>query len=136
MSLQTLLDGCCSGPILILGDDGQFRLDMDSVAVVQDIRLLSDILLDWKIWAKAEVNSHGWSLLINLQRKDMHTQHTVGKVLSILFIPILLICCFLITIADSTISLLIKTESATSSSSSNGLVMNVYTSEASLSLAD
>uniref|UniRef100_A0A671VLX3 Lysosomal trafficking regulator n=1 Tax=Sparus aurata TaxID=8175 RepID=A0A671VLX3_SPAAU len=52
--LKTLLDGCCSGPILILGDDGQFRLDPESVAVVQDIRLLSDILLDWKIWAKAE----------------------------------------------------------------------------------
>uniref|UniRef100_A0A3B3XZH3 BEACH domain-containing protein n=1 Tax=Poecilia mexicana TaxID=48701 RepID=A0A3B3XZH3_9TELE len=52
--LKTLLDGCCSGPVLILGDDGQFRLDPESVAVVQDIRLLSDILLDWKIWAQAE----------------------------------------------------------------------------------
>uniref|UniRef100_I3JV17 Lysosomal trafficking regulator n=1 Tax=Oreochromis niloticus TaxID=8128 RepID=I3JV17_ORENI len=52
--LKTLLDGCCSGPILILGEDGQFRLDAESVAVVQDLRLLSDILLDWKIWAKAE----------------------------------------------------------------------------------
>uniref|UniRef100_A0A3Q2NZ63 Lysosomal trafficking regulator n=1 Tax=Fundulus heteroclitus TaxID=8078 RepID=A0A3Q2NZ63_FUNHE len=52
--LKTLLDGCCSGSVLVLGDDGQFRLDTESVAVVQDIRLLSDILLDWKIWAKAE----------------------------------------------------------------------------------
>uniref|UniRef100_A0A3B4ZMN3 Lysosomal trafficking regulator n=1 Tax=Stegastes partitus TaxID=144197 RepID=A0A3B4ZMN3_9TELE len=52
--LKTLLDGCCSGPILLLGDDGQFRLDTESVAVVLDIRLLSDVLLDWKIWAKAE----------------------------------------------------------------------------------
>ncbi|KAI4812815.1 hypothetical protein KUCAC02_024182, partial [Chaenocephalus aceratus] len=52
--LKTLLDGCFSAPILILGDDGQFRLDTESLAVVQDIGLLSDILLDWKIWAKAE----------------------------------------------------------------------------------
>ncbi|XP_049591026.1 lysosomal-trafficking regulator isoform X1 [Syngnathus scovelli] len=52
--LKTLLDGCCSRPVLILADDGQFRLDTESIAVVQDIRLLSDILLDWKIWAKAE----------------------------------------------------------------------------------
>uniref|UniRef100_A0A8D0CTF9 Lysosomal trafficking regulator n=1 Tax=Sander lucioperca TaxID=283035 RepID=A0A8D0CTF9_SANLU len=52
--LKTLLDGCCSAPILILGDDGQFRLDAESIAVVQDIGLLSDVLLDWKIWAKAE----------------------------------------------------------------------------------
>ncbi|MEQ2215917.1 hypothetical protein XENOCAPTIV_007818, partial [Xenoophorus captivus] len=55
-SLVTLLDGCCSGSVLILGDDGQFRLDAESVAVVQDVKLLSEILLDWKIWAKAEVN--------------------------------------------------------------------------------
>uniref|UniRef100_UPI003AAA8FA9 lysosomal-trafficking regulator n=1 Tax=Centroberyx gerrardi TaxID=166262 RepID=UPI003AAA8FA9 len=52
--LKTLLDGCCSGPILTLGEDGQFRLDTESAAVVQDIRLLSEVLLDWKIWAKAE----------------------------------------------------------------------------------
>uniref|UniRef100_A0A672J8P1 Lysosomal trafficking regulator n=1 Tax=Salarias fasciatus TaxID=181472 RepID=A0A672J8P1_SALFA len=52
--LKTLLDGCCSGPLLVLGDDGQFRLDTESIAVVQDTRLLSDVLLDWKIWAKAE----------------------------------------------------------------------------------
>lgn len=52
--LKTLLDGCCSAPILVLGDDGHFRLDTESLAVVQDINLLSDILLDWKIWAKAE----------------------------------------------------------------------------------
>ncbi|XP_024863409.2 lysosomal-trafficking regulator isoform X1 [Kryptolebias marmoratus] len=52
--LKTLLDGCCSGPVLVLGDEGQFRLDAESVAVVQDLRLLSDVLLDWKIWAKAE----------------------------------------------------------------------------------
>ena len=58
LSYQTLLDGCCSAPILILGDDGQFRLDTESIAVVQDIRLLSDVLLDWKIWAKAEVNAY------------------------------------------------------------------------------
>ncbi|XP_037321151.2 lysosomal-trafficking regulator isoform X2 [Pungitius pungitius] len=52
--LKTLLDGCFSAPILILGDDGQFRLDPESIAVVLDIKLLSDVLLDWKIWAKAE----------------------------------------------------------------------------------
>ena len=52
---QTLLDGCCSGPILTLGEDRQFRLDTESTAVVQDIQLLSEVLLDWKIWAKAEV---------------------------------------------------------------------------------
>ncbi|XP_033836122.1 lysosomal-trafficking regulator isoform X1 [Periophthalmus magnuspinnatus] len=52
--LKTLLDGCCSAPILVLGEDGHFRLDTESLAVVQDIKLLADILLDWKIWAKAE----------------------------------------------------------------------------------
>ncbi|XP_048862942.1 lysosomal-trafficking regulator isoform X4 [Brienomyrus brachyistius] len=52
--LKTLLDGCCSGPVLILGEDGQFRLDTESSAVVQDLTLMSEVLLDWKIWSKAQ----------------------------------------------------------------------------------
>ncbi|KAI7805145.1 lysosomal-trafficking regulator isoform X2 [Triplophysa rosa] len=52
--LKTLLDGCCSDSILTVREDGQFHLDVESTAVVQDLRLLSEILLDWKIWAKAQ----------------------------------------------------------------------------------
>ncbi|KAF7710729.1 hypothetical protein HF521_009601 [Silurus meridionalis] len=52
--LKTLLDGCCSGSILILKEDGQWNVDTESTIVVQDLRLLSEILLDWKIWAKAQ----------------------------------------------------------------------------------
>ncbi|XP_073729607.1 lysosomal-trafficking regulator isoform X3 [Misgurnus anguillicaudatus] len=52
--LKTLLDDCCSDSILTVGEDGQFHLDVESTAVVQDLRLLSEILLDWKIWAKAQ----------------------------------------------------------------------------------
>uniref|UniRef100_A0A8C9RJI1 Lysosomal trafficking regulator n=1 Tax=Scleropages formosus TaxID=113540 RepID=A0A8C9RJI1_SCLFO len=52
--LKTLLDGCCSGPILTLGEDDQFRLDTESHAIVQDLTLMSEVLLDWKIWAKAQ----------------------------------------------------------------------------------
>ncbi|KAL2083317.1 hypothetical protein ACEWY4_021090 [Coilia grayii] len=52
--LKTLLDGCCSEPILRLREDGHFHLDVESTAVVQDLKLLADILLDWKIWAKAQ----------------------------------------------------------------------------------
>ena len=63
---QTLLDGCCSGPVLTLGEDGQFRLDLESAAVVQDIQLLSEVLLDWKIWAKAEVGHHQSSVVVRV----------------------------------------------------------------------
>uniref|UniRef100_A0A672REL5 Lysosomal trafficking regulator n=1 Tax=Sinocyclocheilus grahami TaxID=75366 RepID=A0A672REL5_SINGR len=52
--LKTLLDGCCSGSILAIGEDSQFHLDAESTVVLQDLRLLSEILLDWKIWAKAQ----------------------------------------------------------------------------------
>uniref|UniRef100_A0A672PU99 Lysosomal trafficking regulator n=1 Tax=Sinocyclocheilus grahami TaxID=75366 RepID=A0A672PU99_SINGR len=52
--LKTLLDGCCSRSILTIGEDGQFHLDAESTVVLQDLRLLSEILLDWKIWAKAQ----------------------------------------------------------------------------------
>ncbi|KAG5855573.1 hypothetical protein ANANG_G00050490 [Anguilla anguilla] len=60
--LKTLLDGCCSGQLLALGEDGEFHLDADSSAVVQDLRLMSEILLDWKIWAKAQ--SGVWETLL------------------------------------------------------------------------
>ncbi|MCJ8730848.1 hypothetical protein PDJAM_G00189080 [Pangasius djambal] len=60
--LKTLLDGCCSGSILIVKEDGHWHLDTESTTVVQDLRLLSEILLDWKIWAKAQ--SGVWETLL------------------------------------------------------------------------
>ncbi|NXI45336.1 LYST regulator, partial [Galbula dea] len=52
--LKTLLDGCCSDEILYVNENGQFMLDTDSTAVIQDIQLLEKLLLDWKIWSKAK----------------------------------------------------------------------------------
>lgn len=52
--LKTLLEGCCSGEILYINENGQFMLDMDSTAVIQDVQLLEKLLLDWKIWSKAK----------------------------------------------------------------------------------
>ncbi|XP_036430615.1 lysosomal-trafficking regulator isoform X4 [Colossoma macropomum] len=60
--LKTLLDGCCSGSILMVGEDGQWHLDTESTAVVQDLRLLSEVLLDWNIWAKAQIGV--WETLL------------------------------------------------------------------------
>ncbi|XP_074846230.1 lysosomal-trafficking regulator [Carettochelys insculpta] len=52
--LKTLLEGCCSDVILNVNESGQFILDADSAAVIQDIKLLEELLLDWKIWSKAQ----------------------------------------------------------------------------------
>uniref|UniRef100_A0A8C4YN84 Lysosomal-trafficking regulator n=1 Tax=Gopherus evgoodei TaxID=1825980 RepID=A0A8C4YN84_9SAUR len=52
--LKTLLEGCFSDEILNINESGQFMLDVDSTAVIQDIKLLEDLLLDWKIWSKAQ----------------------------------------------------------------------------------
>ncbi|KAM9241356.1 lysosomal-trafficking regulator [Leptosomus discolor] len=52
--LKTLLEGCCSDEILCVNEDGQFMLDTDSTAVIQDVQLLEKLLLDWKIWSKAK----------------------------------------------------------------------------------
>ncbi|KAL7877250.1 hypothetical protein SRHO_G00038930 [Serrasalmus rhombeus] len=60
--LKTLLDGCCSASILTVGEDGQWHLDTESTAVVQDLRLLSEVLLDWNIWAKAQIGV--WETLL------------------------------------------------------------------------
>ncbi|XP_038656464.1 lysosomal-trafficking regulator isoform X3 [Scyliorhinus canicula] len=53
--LKALLDGCCSAPILTFNESmGQFEIDTESSAVIQDVKLLSELLLDWKIWSKAQ----------------------------------------------------------------------------------
>ncbi|NXA37739.1 LYST regulator, partial [Eudromia elegans] len=52
--LKTLLEGCCSDEILYVSENGQFMLDTDSTAVIQDVQLLEKLLLDWKIWSKAK----------------------------------------------------------------------------------
>ncbi|TTI76904.1 Lysosomal-trafficking regulator [Bagarius yarrelli] len=60
--LKTLLDGCCSGSLLMVKEDGQWHMDTESRAVVQDLRLLSETLLDWRIWIKAQTGV--WETLL------------------------------------------------------------------------
>ncbi|KAJ7416509.1 hypothetical protein BTVI_35331 [Pitangus sulphuratus] len=57
--LKTLLEGCCSDEILYINENGQFQLDADSSAVIQDVQLLEKLLLDWKIWSKAKEHKEG-----------------------------------------------------------------------------
>lgn len=52
--LKTLLEGCCSEDIIHINHNGEFKLDVESNAIIQDVNLLEDLLLDWKIWNKAE----------------------------------------------------------------------------------
>ncbi|XP_043535949.1 lysosomal-trafficking regulator isoform X1 [Chiloscyllium plagiosum] len=61
--LKALLDGCCSAPILKFNEStGQFEIDTESIAVIQDVKLLSELLLDWKIWSKAQ--NGVWEMLM------------------------------------------------------------------------
>ncbi|XP_023692044.2 lysosomal-trafficking regulator isoform X2 [Paramormyrops kingsleyae] len=71
--LQTLLDGCCSRPILSQGVDGRFHLDRESTAVVQDLHLLSSLLLDWKVWSKAQAGV--WATLLQAMEVLIHARH-------------------------------------------------------------
>ncbi|XP_066238803.1 lysosomal-trafficking regulator isoform X1 [Saccopteryx leptura] len=52
--LKTLLEGCCGEDILSISENGEFKLDVESKAIIQDVKLLEELLLDWKIWSKAE----------------------------------------------------------------------------------
>ncbi|NWX18378.1 LYST regulator, partial [Aegotheles bennettii] len=74
--LKTLLEGCCSDEILYVNENGQFVLDTDSTAVIQDVQLLEKLLLDWKIWSKAKQGV--WETLLaaleTLIRANHHQQ--------------------------------------------------------------
>ncbi|NXP45524.1 LYST regulator, partial [Heliornis fulica] len=74
--LKTLLEGCCSDEILYINENGQFMLDTNSTAVIQDVQLLEKLLLDWKIWSKAKQGV--WETLLSaleiLIRANHHQQ--------------------------------------------------------------
>ncbi|KAJ7342276.1 hypothetical protein JRQ81_009999 [Phrynocephalus forsythii] len=61
--LQTLLAGCCSEKIIYLTENGQVVLDVESKAVIQDVKLLEELLLDWKIWSKSQQGV--WEMLLS-----------------------------------------------------------------------
>uniref|UniRef100_G3WJ48 Lysosomal-trafficking regulator n=1 Tax=Sarcophilus harrisii TaxID=9305 RepID=G3WJ48_SARHA len=74
--LKTLLEGCCGEEILSINENGHFKLDIESTAVIQDVKLLEELLLDWKIWSKAEQGVWG-TLLAALEvliRANHHLQ--------------------------------------------------------------
>ncbi|XP_012931227.1 lysosomal-trafficking regulator [Heterocephalus glaber] len=52
--LKTLLEGCCREEIIYINENGEFKLDVESNAIIQDVKLLEELLLDWKIWNKAQ----------------------------------------------------------------------------------
>ncbi|XP_013360148.1 PREDICTED: lysosomal-trafficking regulator isoform X3 [Chinchilla lanigera] len=52
--LKTLLEGCCGEEIIYINENGEFKLDVESNAIIQDVKLLEELLLDWKIWNKAQ----------------------------------------------------------------------------------
>ncbi|XP_008051823.1 lysosomal-trafficking regulator [Carlito syrichta] len=74
--LKTLLEGCCGEDIIHMNENGEFKLDVESNAIIQDVKLLEELLLDWKIWNKAEQGV--WETLLAtlevLIRADHHQQ--------------------------------------------------------------
>ncbi|XP_063773674.1 lysosomal-trafficking regulator isoform X2 [Pseudophryne corroboree] len=60
--LKTLLKGCTGDWLLSTSENEQFHLNVDTTSVIQDIRLLEHLLLDWKIWSKAEAGV--WETLL------------------------------------------------------------------------
>ena len=63
--LKTLLAGCCSEKMVHLTENGQIVLDVESRAIIQDVKLLEELLLDWKIWSKSQVICTHQKIIIN-----------------------------------------------------------------------
>uniref|UniRef100_A0A2K6V8Y1 Lysosomal trafficking regulator n=1 Tax=Saimiri boliviensis boliviensis TaxID=39432 RepID=A0A2K6V8Y1_SAIBB len=74
--LKTLLEGCCGEDVIYMNENGEFKLHVESNAIIQDVKLLEELLLDWKIWNKAEQGV--WETLLAalevLIRADHHQQ--------------------------------------------------------------
>ncbi|XP_008590963.1 PREDICTED: lysosomal-trafficking regulator-like isoform X1 [Galeopterus variegatus] len=50
----TLVEVCCGEDITHISENGEFKLDIESSAIIQDVKLLEELLLHRKIWNKAE----------------------------------------------------------------------------------
>ncbi|XP_063299447.1 lysosomal-trafficking regulator isoform X3 [Pelobates fuscus] len=73
--LKTLLKGCTGNEMISFCENGKCTLNVDSTSVIQDVRLLENLLLDWRIWAKAEVGV--WETLLTALEiliRDTHPQ--------------------------------------------------------------
>ncbi|XP_045154147.1 lysosomal-trafficking regulator [Echinops telfairi] len=74
--LKALLEGCCGEDIIHINENGEFQLAVESNAIIQDVKLLEELLFDWKIWNKAETGV--WETLLAaleiLIRADHHQQ--------------------------------------------------------------
>ncbi|XP_053317240.1 lysosomal-trafficking regulator [Spea bombifrons] len=73
--LKTLLKGCTGDQMFNMCENGQFSLNVDATSVIQDVRLLEYLLLDWRIWSKAETGV--WETLLTALEiliRDTHPQ--------------------------------------------------------------
>ncbi|XP_044275947.1 lysosomal-trafficking regulator isoform X2 [Varanus komodoensis] len=71
--LQTLLEGCCGEKMIHLNENGQFILDAESRAIIQDVKLLEELLFDWKIWSKSQQGV--WETLLSALEILIHDNH-------------------------------------------------------------
>ncbi|KAL7987549.1 hypothetical protein Chor_006468, partial [Crotalus horridus] len=70
---QTLLEGCCNEKMIHQDENGQFMLDMESRAIIQDVKLLEELLFDWKIWSKAQQGV--WKTLLSALETLIQDNH-------------------------------------------------------------
>ncbi|XP_075388296.1 lysosomal-trafficking regulator [Tenrec ecaudatus] len=71
--LKVLLEGCCGEDIIHINENGEFQLAVDSNAIIQDVKLLEELLFDWKIWNKAEQGV--WETLVAALQVLIRAEH-------------------------------------------------------------
>nr|XP_045006323.1 lysosomal-trafficking regulator isoform X2 [Jaculus jaculus] len=71
--LKTLLEGCCGEDVILTSENGDLKLDVESSAIIKDVKLLEELLLDWKIWNKAEQGV--WETLLSALEVLIRAEH-------------------------------------------------------------
>ncbi|XP_038073792.1 lysosomal-trafficking regulator-like isoform X2 [Patiria miniata] len=95
--LKVMLDACLNKPILYrCSHANEYRLHRDSQAIIQDTGLVSQLLLDWRVWEKAE--SGVLPMLFRVMETLIHSDHpyqafNVTQLLSIHCVRRLLMIC-------------------------------------------
>ena len=94
---QVLLDACCSESVIFrCSTTGKYKVSMNSHAIIKDTKLISQLLLAWRVWEKAEKGV--WQLLFlaleSLIRPDHQNQNfNVTQLQSVNLVENLLMIC-------------------------------------------
>ncbi|XP_078592182.1 lysosomal-trafficking regulator-like isoform X1 [Branchiostoma floridae x Branchiostoma japonicum] len=95
-TLKVLLDACCDSSVMEVSTNATYSINPESDAIIQDTTVVSELLLAWQIWQRADVTV--WQALLTvletlIRDNHPHQMFNIRQLLSINIVYKLLQTC-------------------------------------------